>query len=141
MKCKIVIDTSIFVSAIIGPKGPSRELLRSCFNGDYGPLMGNALFNEYEDVRARSEILEECKLTPKEIETLSASFYSICEWIPIYYLWRPNLFDEKDNHVIELAVAGNAPIIATNNIRDFKNAELNFPELSILKPEEVLRGT
>ena len=102
--------------------------------------MGNALFSEYEDVRQRAEIIEKTKISAKEVESLAYSFYSICEWVPIYYLWRPNLADEQDNHVIELAIAGNAPIIATNNIRDFKNAELSFPELSILKPEEVLRG-
>ncbi|WP_368500055.1 PIN domain-containing protein, partial [Moraxella sp.] len=36
---------------------------------------------------------------------------SICEWVRIFYLWRPNLKDEGDNHLIELAVAGNANII------------------------------
>lgn len=139
MKCKIVIDTSIFISAI-GPKGPSRELLRRCFEGDYAPLMGNALFSEYEDVRQRAEIIKKTKISEKDVGTLAYSFYSICEWVPIYFLWRPNLKDEQDNYVIELAIAGNAPIIATNNIKDFKNAQLSFPELSILSPEDVLRG-
>jgi predicted nucleic acid-binding protein len=64
---------------------------------------------------------------------------SVSEWVAIYYLWRPNLMDEGDNHLIELAVAGNATIIATNNIKDFKNTNLLFPNLSILKPEEVIR--
>nr|WP_238845734.1 PIN domain-containing protein [Nostoc edaphicum] len=52
-----------------------------------------------------------------------------------YYLWRPNLKDKADNHLIELAVAGNAQMIAIHNIKDFQNAELLFPNLSILKPE------
>nr|WP_230841133.1 PIN domain-containing protein [Gloeobacter morelensis] len=64
---------------------------------------------------------------------------SASKWIFIYYLWRPNLKDEADNHLIELAVAGNAQMIATNNARDFQNAELLFPDLSILKPEEMIR--
>ena len=58
----------------------------------------------------------------------------------INYIWWPNLADEQDNHIIELAIAGNAPIIATNNIKDFKNTEFCFLDLSILKPEQVLRG-
>ena len=140
MKCKIVIDTSVFISALIGPRGPSRELLRKCFEGDYSPLMSNTLFAEYEDVSKRPEIIEKTKISAKDVETLTHSLYSISEWIPIYFLWRPNLADEQDNHIIELAVAGNAPIIATKNIKDFKSAELNFPELSILKPEQVIRG-
>ena len=140
MTNKIVVDTSVFISALIGPKGPSRELLRRCFKGEYLPVMGNALFNEYEAVRSRDEIIHKCKLAPTEIEELACSFYSICEWISIFYLWRPNLRDEGDNHVIELAVAANASIIATNNISDFSNTELHFPELAILKPEQILRG-
>ncbi|MFN7299643.1 MAG: putative toxin-antitoxin system toxin component, PIN family, partial [Pseudanabaena sp.] len=64
---------------------------------------------------------------------------SVCQWIDIYYLWRPNLRDEADNHLIELAIAGNAQIIATKNIKDFLNSDLIFPNLSILKPEQIVR--
>jgi predicted nucleic acid-binding protein len=102
--------------------------------------MGNALFSEYESVIQRSEILANCPLTSAEISAFLASFMSVSQWIYIYYLWRPNLKDEADNHLIELAVAGNAQIIATHNIKDFQNAELLFPNLSILKPEEIIRS-
>ena len=54
------------------------------------------------------------------------------------YLWRPNIQDEDDNFVIELALAGNATHIITNNIRDFQNAELQFPGLRIVRPEDFL---
>ena len=60
--------------------------------------------------------------------------------MPIYYLWRPNIVDEGDNFLIELALAGNAAHIVTNNIGDLQNAELNFPGLTIVKPEKLLRG-
>ncbi|MCU7244485.1 MAG: PIN domain-containing protein [Microcystis aeruginosa WS75] len=55
-------------------------------------------------------------------------------------MWRPNLKDEADNHLVELAIAGSAGIIVTNNIRDFHNTELLFPELSILKPENLIQS-
>ena len=55
-------------------------------------------------------------------------------------LWRPNIVDEGDNFLIELALAGNAAHIVTNNIGDLQNAELNFPGLTIVKPEKLLRG-
>lgn len=53
-------------------------------------------------------------------------------------MWRPNLKDEADNHLIELAIAGNAKIIATNNIKDFKQTQLVLPELLIRKPGEII---
>ncbi len=65
---------------------------------------------------------------------------SVSQWVYIYSLWRPNLKDEADNHLIELVVAGNAQIIATHNLKNFQNTELLFPNLSILKPEEIIRS-
>ena len=140
IKPKIIVDTSVFISALIGTKGPSRELIRRCLLGDYQPLMGNALFSEYESVIHRVEIIAKCPLSVEEMQVLFSAFMNVSEWIHIYYLWRPNLKDEADNHLIELAVAGNAQIIATNNVKDFQNAELLFPNLAILKPEQIIRS-
>jgi predicted nucleic acid-binding protein len=46
--------------------------------------------------------------------------------------------DEGDNHLIELAVAGGAGAIVTNNIGDLKDGELLFPSVSILTPARFL---
>ena len=139
MQNRIVIDTSVFISALIGPRGPSRELIRRCLRGDYQPLMGNALFCEYESVLKSRRILEQCPLSSDEIEALQQAFMSISKWTSIYYNWRPNLRDEADNHLIELAIAGNASTIATNNVKDFRDTNLLFPELTIERPEAILR--
>jgi len=136
----IVIDTSVVISALIGKRGPGREVVRRCLRGDYNPLISNALFLEYEDVSRRKQILDVCPLTGKEITELLNALYSLCSWVPIYYLWRPNIADEGDNFLIELALAGNATHIVTNNIKDLKNAELKFPGLKIITPAKLLRG-
>ncbi len=140
MNDTVVVDTSVLVSSLIGSQGPSREILRQCLQGKYTPLISNSLFLEYEDVTKRTQIQNLCPLNACEIRELLNAFYSICHWVPIYFLWRPNLVDENDNFLIELALAGNASYIITNNINDLKNAELNFPSLTIAKPEELLRG-
>ncbi len=136
----VVIDTSVLVSALIGARGPNREIIRRCLQGKYEPLISNALFQEYEDVSKREQVLDVCPLSPKEILELLHSFYSVCRWVPIYYLWRPNIIDESDNFLIELALAGNASHIITNNIRDLSSAELKFPDLKVLTPETILQG-
>ena len=79
-------------------------------------------------------------MSGEEIRELLNAFYGLCHWVPIYYLWRPNIVDEGDNFLIELALAGNATHIVTNNTGDLRNAELNFPGLAIVKPERLLRG-
>ncbi|HED19309.1 MAG TPA: putative toxin-antitoxin system toxin component, PIN family [Gammaproteobacteria bacterium] len=140
MPITMVIDTSVVVSSLIGQRGASREILRKSLLGEYKPLISNALFQEYEDVSNRKKIIDDCPLTKNEIEELLKALYAVCRWVPIYYLWRPNIADESDNFLIELALAGNATHIVTNNIRDFRNAELKFPSVRILTPGELLRG-
>ncbi|MEM7422020.1 MAG: putative toxin-antitoxin system toxin component, PIN family, partial [Pseudomonadota bacterium] len=80
--------------------------------------VSTTLFWEYEAVSQRTEIRELCHLADEEVDQLLAAFYSVCEWIQIHYLWRPNLRDEGDNFLIEVAVAGSANCIVTNNMRD-----------------------
>ena len=136
----IVVDTSVIVSALIGKKGPSREVLRRCLLGEYKPLISNALFQECDAVTSRDKILRVVPLSNREIRDLLNAFYSTCRWVPIYYLWRPNLRDQDDNFLVELALAGNAGTIVTNNVRDLHGAELTFDHLEIVKPEQLLRG-
>ncbi len=140
MKERIVVDTSVIIRALIGKRGAGREILRQCLHGHYIPLISNALFQEYEDVISRERIRKLTPLSDKEVRELLNAFYRVCQWVPIYFLWRPNLKDEGDNFLIELAVAGNSKAIVTYNIKDLEGAELNFRDLKIMKPEQVLRG-
>ena len=103
--------------------------------------MGVALFHEYEDLFGRPDLLEKSPLTLRERRDLFEAFLSVCEWVRVYYLWRPNLPDEADNHLIELAIAGGADVIVTNNIRDVGLGELKFPGLRILTPKQFLTNT
>ena len=66
---------------------------------------------------------------------LLAIFLGICEWTPIYFGWRPNLTDEGDNHLIELAIAGQSRYLVTRNLRDLARMERRFPELRVCSPE------
>lgn len=138
MKQKIVLDTNIFIAAVLGPKGVCRQILRGCLQQDYLPLMGNALFLEYEALLSRSELFAKCVLSPIEREVLLNAYLSVCRWVTVYYGWRPNLRDEADNYLIELAVAGGADCLITKNVRDFRGAELQFPGLKVQSPESFL---
>ncbi len=140
MTDSIVVDMSVLISALIGPVGPSREIIRRCLNGGYIPLVSNALFQGYEAVSSRTEVRRLCPLSSDEVTELLNAFYCMCHWMPVYYLWRPNLPDNDDNFLVELAIAGNATCIVTNNIKDIKSSELTFKDLKVLTPKELLRG-
>ena len=137
---RIVVDTNVFVAALSSPDGASREILRRCLLGRYEPLMGQALFAEYESVLSRAGLFVRSPISAQERNALWAAIASRCRWVRVYYLWRPNLPDETDNHVVELAVAGGAEMIVTHNTRDFERAELRFPGLHILTPGELITG-
>jgi uncharacterized protein len=46
--------------------------------------------------------------------------------------------DEGDNYLVELAIAGNAEILVTHNIKDFQQSQLKFPQLQIKQPQEII---
>jgi uncharacterized protein len=135
---RAVIDTNVLVGALIRRDGRNRSVLRACFEGQLQPIVGQSLFLEYEDVLGRDILFKNSPLSKRERQQLFEAFLSVCEWIQIYYLWRPNLRDEADNHVLELAIAGGAATIVTNNVADFRGSDLQFPGVRIAKPKEVL---
>ncbi len=135
-----MIDTDVLVAALLGPKGAAREVIRRCLQGCYQPLMGVALFNEYRDVSGRAALFTGCKLSEAEREDVLQGFLHVCRWTEIYYRWRPNLRDESDNHLLELALAGGAEAIVTRNIKDFRNSDLHFPTIRVLTPEACVKG-
>ena len=112
-------------------------MIRACL--EERPLIGQTLFYEYEDVLARRQLFRASPLPPPERKELFAAFLSVCEWVQVYYSWRPNLPDEGDNHLVELAVAGGAKAIVSHNTRHLRAGELRFPELRVLTPREWLK--
>lgn len=101
--------------------------------------MGPALLAEYESLLGREELFRRSALDARQRDLVFNGFLSVCRWTRIYYRWRPNLRDEADNHVVELAVAGGARAIVTKNVRDFRATDLQFPDLQVLKPEVLLQ--
>jgi putative PIN family toxin of toxin-antitoxin system len=136
---KIVMDTNVFIAAMLSATGSNRAVLRACLSGKAVPLMGDALFFEYEDLLGRGALMKACPISPSERRVLLEALLSVSTWVKIYYLWRPNIPDEADNHLIELALAGHADAIVSNNVRDLRSGGLNFPDLQILTPTEFLK--
>ncbi len=103
------------------------------------PLIGNALFLEYEDVLSREELFAAASIGPEDRVALLDAVLGVCQWINISYLWRPVLPDESDNHLIELVVAGNAAWVVTGNTRDIAAGELVFDGFRVVTPGAWLK--
>ena len=113
-------------------------VMRLCLNESIKPVMGTTLYTEYCDVCSRDKIFKNSVLNKNERLELFDDFISVCDWVSVYYLWRPNLNDEGDNHLLELATASHARYIITGNTEDFKHGNLLFPDITITTPKEFL---
>ncbi|MBX3688546.1 PIN domain-containing protein [Dokdonella sp.] len=134
----IVLDTNVFVGACLG-MGASSVVVAECLRGIHTPLMGTTLLAEYEDVLARRTLFAKARLDAGERNELLDIFLACCRWTPIYFGWRPNLVDESDNHLVELAVAGSASRIVSRNLRDLRRAQLVFDQMRAVTPEQFLK--
>lgn len=105
--------------------------------GQYVPVFGNALWLEYEEVLGRSALWDASTSAGDRMQVLSA-LAQAGRWTTISFGWRPNLPDEADNHLIELAVASGADAIVTHNIRDIARGELKWAQLLVLTPAQCL---
>ncbi len=132
----IVIDTNVFVAGLRSAGGASRAVLRRSLLGGFQPLFGNALWMEYRDLLGRPVWGE--TTTANEREQVLAALARQGRWVTVYYGWRPNLPDEGDNHLIELALAGGAAAIVTHNLRDLRAGELRLGHLRVLTPAQCL---
>ncbi len=133
----VVVDTNVLVSALLGGGGKSRHVLLACLRGELQPVIGAALQTEYEDVFSREHLWASSATTALERERVLDAFLSRCSWIEVFFAWRPNLPDEGDNHLVELALAAQAHIIVSKNIRDLRGGELKFPSLNVFTPKQV----
>lgn len=94
------------------------------------------MWNEYESLLDRDVWSE--ATTDAERRLVLSALAGAGKWIRIFYGWRPNLPDEADNHLIELAVAGQAKAIITHNVRDLATGELRWSGLEVMTPAKAL---
>ncbi len=131
----VVIDTNVFIGALMGaPGAANRQVIRLCLERRLEPVMGTALFKEYESVMSRRGLFVDCRLDSGECADLLDSFLNVSRWVSVYFLWRPNLPDEADNHLVELAAAAASTIIISNNVRDFDGEQMRFLNINAVTP-------
>lgn len=116
-----VVDTNILYAGLYSSSGASFQILRLIDCGRLIPILSTTLLFEYEEVLKRNQ--GTLKLTNRAIEDVLDAFCSRGESRSIHFLWRPQLTDPKDDHVLELAVAAGGVNVVTHNVKDFVNAD------------------
>jgi putative PIN family toxin of toxin-antitoxin system len=120
-KSYAVIDTNVLYSGLYSAAGASFRVLRMIEEKKLTPLLSTTILFEYEDILKRNQ--KDLKLSNKAVNDILDGLCASGKCRRIHFLWRPQLSDPKDDHVLELAVAGDCADIVTFNIKDFKQAE------------------
>lgn len=132
---RIVLDTNVIVAALRSRRGASNRLLALIGTGRFTTVLSVPLVLEYEDALGRMG--GALAYSPAELEEILDFVCGHSEHRSIYYLWRPFLGDAKDDHVLEVAVAGSCSRIVTFNVRDFQGVD-RFG-LKVQRPKELLQ--
>ena len=134
MKRRVVIDTNVLHAGLYSSTGASYQILLLVERGEVAPLLSTTLVFEYEDVLRRHRKL--LALSDRDIDDVLNGLCVRGECRKIHFLWRPQLTDAKDDHLLELAIAAGGADILTHNVKDFRMAS-NFG-VRILTPAQLL---
>ena len=119
---RVVIDTNIIVSALRSQRGASALLLSMLGRGLFEVDISVPLALEYEDVLLRKR--DELGLSANDVVELVDSLCAVARRHDrIYFKWWPMLPDERDEHILDLAVKAQCQAIITYNVRDFSGVE------------------
>ena len=118
---QIVVDTSVFISALLSQRGAAYRLLMLLDSGLFEANVSVPLVVEYEAVAKRK--LAQTKLTESDLEDILDFVCAAANRKQVFFLWRPFLPDPGDDMVLELAVAAECAFIVTFNERHFAGSE------------------
>lgn len=133
---KIVMDTSVLVSALRSQRGASYRLLSLMDSGRYELSVSVALMLEYESVG--KHVAPEVGLTPEDIDDILDYMCAVATHQLVFYLWRPALPDAGDDMVLEVAVSAGCGYLVTHNVRHFETGAAAFG-ITVVSPGEFLR--
>lgn len=132
----VVIDTNVFITALMSQRGASFRLLSLIGTGVFDISLSVPLVLEYEAV-ARRMLGDRIALTEEQLTDIIDYVCAVGQHYEIYYLWRPLSRDPADDMVIELAVRAGAWGIITFNAKDFR--PVNRFGLTVVNPQAFLK--
>lgn len=132
---RVIFDTNVVAAALRSKSGASFALISMLPSPKFEISLSLPLYMEYLDVLMRPNI-KPTGISNAEILDFIDEILLNSKTNDIYFLWRPWLKDEKDDMILELAIASNAEYIVTFNVKDFRNIELFGIEA--IRPKDFL---
>jgi predicted nucleic acid-binding protein len=126
-----VVDTNVLFE-VLTRLGSSAEVIDAWAGRRFRPCVSTALALEYQDVLAR-------KLRPARGESALMALQALlvrCEYVPIYYSYRPASRDPGDDFIVDCVLNSRAALI-TYNVRDFADPSRRLG-FKVLQPKEFM---
>jgi len=129
---RIVLDSNILLVAI-GKTSRYRPIWKAFINGRYDLIVSDEIIFEYE------EILQQ-RASPGASEIVMDIFIESSNVVyqQIYYSWNAIKQDPDDNKFFDVAVAGNADYLVTNDAHFNILEQLSFPKVKVIGANEFL---
>jgi putative PIN family toxin of toxin-antitoxin system len=131
---KVVIDTNVIISALIGSGYPRQIIFDLVLGKRIQVFTSSQIFTEYIEVLNRikfakyPEFIIKAEIVLNKIDELSLKFSPT--------LILSAIKDEPDNRFLELAVFAKADFLITGNKNDFRFSQ--YGSLQIVSPKEYI---
>ncbi len=128
---KAVIDTNVLIASF-GKSSPYRKIFDVFLNYRFTLLLSNDVLLEYLEVKKTNvNIAENIIMSLLSAENI--------EFQEIFFHWFLIEHDKEDNKFCDLAIAGNADYLVTNDSH-FNFVRLNeFPPVHVISAEEFIQ--
>ena len=128
---RLVLDTNILVSGLLTPFGPSGEIVRLLFSGEFILCIDARILSEYKDVLNRPKF----EFNKGDIGILIDFIKQYGQFVPSPPL-KNRLPDSDDEPFLEVAIAGKVKSLVTGN-------KIHYPSssregINIFSPSEFL---
>lgn len=131
----VVLDTNVWVAALRSRQGASRAVVDHVLDGNLRMHVTVPLVLKYEEIlmRQRAQI----GFRQDEVRQFIDLICAVGEPQEVHYLWRLQLPDPDEAHVLEAAVSAECSHLVTFNTSDLE-AAIAFG-IQLVTPKELLR--
>jgi predicted nucleic acid-binding protein len=130
-RIRAVVDTNVIFEGLTH-LGPAAEIIDSWVDRGFQPCVSTALALEYQDVLERKLSLARGEAALMAVQALLVR----CEYVPIYYSYRPASRDPGDDLVVDCVLNSRA-VLVTSNVKDFTEASRRLG-FRIFQPSEFV---
>ena len=126
---RAVIDTNVFVSGVISPKGSPRKILELAREGIFKAVTSISINHEIFEVIHRNYIYNKYGLTEEIIDDMATFLYEGTILTEDFYTIQKVKKDPEDNKFIACAIEGEADYIISGdghllNLKHYKGIQI-----------------